>query len=228
MFDGTFIECEIARPAIYENNQDLALIPADLINLDSSSYGNTIDPLILFFTYSGFENQSDLAQTKITCSQGNLVKSWVQPYNNEARNVAIPGAATVKILEVPRYMMEQLDVYKIRIVAKATSGTILAFGSSSVNLDSATTTFTAGNNIHVIEGTIYMNAQSKAINAQVPCGIFGEWITMHNGGNFTNNPASGLINTRTTSLEIYVQTTGAVDILTATVETLRGEYTNKF
>jgi hypothetical protein len=229
MFDGTFIECEIARPAIYENSQSLAQIPADLINLDASSYGNTIDPLILFFTYSGFENQSDIAQTFITCSQANLVKSWIQPpYNNEARNVAIPGAATTKILEVPRYMMEQLDMYKIRIVAKATSGTILAFASVSVNLVSATTTFTAGNNIHVIEGTIYMNAQSKAINAQVPCGIFGEWITMHNGGNFTNNPASGLINTRTTSLEIYVQTTGAVDILTATIETLRGEYTNKF
>ena len=228
MFDGTFIECEIARPAIYENNQDLALIPADLINLDSSSYGNTIDPLILFFTYSGFENQSDIAQTKITCSQGNLVKSWVQPYNNEARNVVISGAGTTKILEIPRYMMEQLDMYKIRIVAKATSGTILAFASTSVNLVSATTTFSGSNNVHVIEGTIYMNAQSKAINAQVPTTMYGEWITMHNGGNFTNVPANGSFNTRTTSLEIYVQTTGAVDILTATVETLRGEYTNKF
>jgi len=228
MFDGTFVECHIARPYIYENDLLLSQIPSSLINLSSSSYGNKIDALNLFGIYGSQENQSDIAQTKITCSQSNEVASWVFPFNNEIRNLAIPGASTVKILEVPRYMMEQLDMYKIRIVATATSGTIRAFASTSVFLDSATTTFTAGNNVHVIEGIIYMNAQSKAINAQVPCAIYGEWITEHNGGNFTNVPAPGIINTRTTSLGIYVQTTGAVDILTATVETLRGEYTNKF
>lgn len=228
MFDGTFVECHIARPYIYENDLLLSQIPADLINLSASSYGNKIDALNLFGLYSSQENQSDVAQTKITCSQSNEVGSWVFPFNNEVRNVAIPSASTVKILEVPRYMMEQLDMYTIRIVAKATSGTIRAYASTSVFLDSATTTFSGSNNVHVIEGTIYMNAQSKALNTQVPCAIYGEWITAHNGGNFTNVPAAGIINTRTTSLSIYVETTGAVDILTATVETLRGEYTNKF
>ena len=228
MFDGTFVECEIARPYIYENDLDPAQIPNDLINLDSSSYGNQIGILNLFGAYSSQEDLANYAQKFVTCSQSNTVGSWVAPYRNEVRNVTISGAGNTQLFEVPRYIIEQLDMYRIRIVAKATTGTINAFASTSVALSSATTTFTAGNNVHVIEGTIYMNAQSKALNTQVPCFIYGEWITMHNGGNFTNVPTSGSINTRTTSLPIYVQTTGAVDILTATIECLRGEYTNKF
>jgi hypothetical protein len=221
MFDSILYSCHIARPYLYENDQNASQVPANLINLPSASYGNTIDHIEYMGLVGTNADRSDYSQKFITAPKHTDIRSFIAPYKATAKETNIAGAGNTLVFSVPAAAVELRDSYKVRFVVYGTSGTVRAFAAVSAFVDSATTTFSSTNNVHEIVGTVYFNTTSKAVTGSAT--LYGEFVTSHNGGNFTNWPATAIY-TVGNNLEFYVQTVGAATLIDASIECIRGSY----
>jgi hypothetical protein len=235
LISAKLYECYVQKPYIYEAGRNDALIPSNLINLGSGSYGNTIDHLFYLDPQpvgtSG--DASDFSQKFITAPVGTTFNSFIPTgYFNALNALVLTSPGSTVLFTVPAIVVETKDLYEVKCIVKLTGGTTNTV-SLSVNtttaLASTAVTVNTANTTAEINFSFFL--QSGTSKAQVATTQASTTINTISGAGVTNLEFKGpQTYTIGNDLVFSLVTTGAdqVSVLQSNILLTRGLFVNFF